>query len=105
MAGLKALFDGQAVNGTIDMRYTCRVHAARLTWKFRWSARNIRVPESCPGTPWPPRSISYFDFSSPYSYVASEEIEALAERHGREICWRPMLLGAVFSRRQHATDA
>jgi 2-hydroxychromene-2-carboxylate isomerase len=38
----------------------------------------------------------YFDFSSPYSYVASEEIEALAERHGREICWRPILLGVVF---------
>ena len=31
MAGLKALFDGQAVNGAIDMRYTCRVHAGRLT--------------------------------------------------------------------------
>ncbi len=38
----------------------------------------------------------YFDFSSPYSYIASEEIEALAERHGRELQWRPMLLGAVF---------
>ena len=38
----------------------------------------------------------YFDFSSPYSYVASEEIEALAERHGLEICWRPILLGVVF---------
>ena len=31
IAGLKALFDGQAVNGAIDMRYTCRVHAGRLT--------------------------------------------------------------------------
>lgn len=38
----------------------------------------------------------YFDFSSPYSYLASEEIEALAERHGRDVVWRPMLLGAVF---------
>jgi len=38
----------------------------------------------------------YFDFSSPYSYLASEEIEALAERHGRELEWRPTLLGAVF---------
>jgi len=38
----------------------------------------------------------YFDFSSPYAYVASEEIEALAERHGRELQWRPTLLGAVF---------
>lgn len=38
----------------------------------------------------------YFDFSSPYSYIASEEIEALAERHGRELRWRPILLGVVF---------
>ena len=38
----------------------------------------------------------YFDFSSPYSYIASEEIEALGERHGRDIDWRPILLGAVF---------
>jgi 2-hydroxychromene-2-carboxylate isomerase len=38
----------------------------------------------------------YFDFSSPYSYLAAEEIEAMAERHGRELRWRPMLLGAVF---------
>jgi 2-hydroxychromene-2-carboxylate isomerase len=38
----------------------------------------------------------YFDFSSPYSYLASEEIEALAERHGRELRWRPLLLGAVL---------
>ncbi len=38
----------------------------------------------------------YFDYSSPYAYIASEEIEAIAERHGRELQWRPTLLGAVF---------
>src|SRR5262247_3489208 len=38
----------------------------------------------------------HFDFSSPYSYIASEEIEALAERIGSELRWRPLLLGAVF---------
>jgi 2-hydroxychromene-2-carboxylate isomerase len=38
----------------------------------------------------------YFDFSSPYSYIASEEIEAIAERHGRALNWRPLLLGVVF---------
>ena len=27
----------------------------------------------------------YFDFSSPYSYIASEWIEALAARHGRPV--------------------
>jgi len=38
----------------------------------------------------------YFDFSSPYGYLASEKIEALAARHGREVSWHPVLLGVVF---------
>ena len=44
-----------------------------------------------------PRPIDfYFDFSSPYSYIASEWIEALAARHGRLVSWRAILLGATF---------
>jgi 2-hydroxychromene-2-carboxylate isomerase len=38
----------------------------------------------------------YFDFSSPYGYLASQKIDALAARHGRGVTWRPMLLGAAF---------
>ncbi len=38
----------------------------------------------------------YFDFSSPYSYIASEWVEALAARHGRTVAWRAILLGATF---------
>jgi 2-hydroxychromene-2-carboxylate isomerase len=38
----------------------------------------------------------YFDFASPYAYLASTRIDALAERWGRAVRWRPMLLGAVF---------
>jgi 2-hydroxychromene-2-carboxylate isomerase len=38
----------------------------------------------------------YFDFSSPYSYLASEAIEPLAVRYGREVDYKPMLLGAAF---------
>ena len=38
----------------------------------------------------------YFDFSSPYSYIASEWVEALAARHGRTVTWRAILLGATF---------
>ncbi|MDQ2734124.1 MAG: 2-hydroxychromene-2-carboxylate isomerase [Pseudomonadota bacterium] len=38
----------------------------------------------------------YFDFSSPYSYVASEWIEALAARHGRTVSWKAILLGVTF---------
>ncbi len=38
----------------------------------------------------------YFDFTSPYSYLASEKIDALAERFGRKVQWRPVLLGGIF---------
>jgi len=38
----------------------------------------------------------YFDFSSPYGYLASERIGALAAKHGREVSWRPYLLGVAF---------
>lgn len=39
----------------------------------------------------------FFDFSSPYSYLASTQIEALAARHDRGIEWVPVLLGPVFA--------
>jgi 2-hydroxychromene-2-carboxylate isomerase len=38
----------------------------------------------------------YFDFSSPYSYIASEWIEALAARQGRTVSWKAVLLGVTF---------
>jgi len=38
----------------------------------------------------------WFDFVSPYAYIAAQSIEQLAARHGREVRWKPMLLGAVF---------
>ena len=38
----------------------------------------------------------HFDFSSPYSYIASEQIEPVAARYGRRVDYKPVLLGAVF---------
>ncbi len=38
----------------------------------------------------------YFDFSSPYSYIAGEWVDALAARHGRTVQRRAILLGATF---------
>jgi 2-hydroxychromene-2-carboxylate isomerase len=35
----------------------------------------------------------YFDFISPFGYFASLRIDALAAKHGRQVEWRPMLLG------------
>ncbi len=38
----------------------------------------------------------YFDFSSPYAYIAAMRIDDLAARHGRSVDWRPMLLAFAF---------
>ena len=38
----------------------------------------------------------YFDFSSPYGYLAGTRVDAVAARHGIAAEWRPFLLGAVF---------
>jgi 2-hydroxychromene-2-carboxylate isomerase len=38
----------------------------------------------------------YFDFSCPFAYLGSEEIEGLCARLGATLRWRPMLLGGVF---------
>jgi 2-hydroxychromene-2-carboxylate isomerase len=54
-------------------------------------------------TPWEneimPQPIDfYFDFSSPYGYLASEKIDDLAARHNRKVRWQPILLGVIFKR-------
>jgi 2-hydroxychromene-2-carboxylate isomerase len=38
----------------------------------------------------------YFDFGSPYSYLAYKALPAIVAAHGAQIVWRPMLLGGVF---------
>jgi 2-hydroxychromene-2-carboxylate isomerase len=38
----------------------------------------------------------YFEFSSPYGYIAAELAEDFERRIGRPLTWRPMLLGPVF---------
>ncbi|HEY9459898.1 MAG TPA: 2-hydroxychromene-2-carboxylate isomerase [Paralcaligenes sp.] len=40
----------------------------------------------------------YFDFSSPYGYFASTQIDALAAEFNRNVRWRPILLGAIFKK-------
>ena len=40
--------------------------------------------------------VFHFDFSSTYGYIASTKIDALAARFGREVLWKPFLLGATF---------
>jgi 2-hydroxychromene-2-carboxylate isomerase len=38
----------------------------------------------------------YFDFNSPYGYIAAHMIDDIAAKHGRSVDWKPFLLGAVF---------
>ncbi len=38
----------------------------------------------------------YFDFSSPYGYLASCVVDDVGKTLGREVVWYPILLGAVF---------
>ena len=38
----------------------------------------------------------YFEFSSPYGYIASQLVPALEARIARPIAWKPFLLGPVF---------
>jgi 2-hydroxychromene-2-carboxylate isomerase len=38
----------------------------------------------------------FFDFSSPFAYLASTQVEALARRTGAELVYRPFLLGGLF---------
>ncbi len=38
----------------------------------------------------------YFEFASPYGYIASLRIDAIAAAHEREVTWRPIMLGAAM---------
>src|SRR3954447_9944834 len=38
----------------------------------------------------------YFEFASPYGYIASLRIDAIAAAHEREVAWCPIMLGAVM---------
>ena len=38
----------------------------------------------------------YFDYGSPFSYLADTQLAALADRNGAELVYRPILLGGIF---------
>lgn len=38
----------------------------------------------------------FFDFSSPFAYLASTQIESVAARHQATVLYKPFLLGALF---------
>ena len=47
----------------------------------------------------------WYEFASPYSYVAAGRIEGLAEEKRLAIDWRPFLLGPIFKTRAHDPSA
>ncbi|MCB9706717.1 MAG: 2-hydroxychromene-2-carboxylate isomerase [Myxococcales bacterium] len=56
-----------------------------------------RPGEGVCAPPRPGATIDFFhDFSSPFSYLASTQIERVAAAHGASVRWRPILLGALF---------
>lgn len=40
----------------------------------------------------------YFEFASPYGYLASTQIDDIAARYEREVVWKPIMLGAALER-------
>jgi 2-hydroxychromene-2-carboxylate isomerase len=38
----------------------------------------------------------FYDLSSPYAYLAHEEIGKVAQAHGATVLWRPFFLGGLF---------
>jgi 2-hydroxychromene-2-carboxylate isomerase len=44
----------------------------------------------------------WFDFSSPYGYIAAMKIDALAGRYGRRVHWKPWLIGAIYKKYGYA---
>ena len=65
-------------------RYDC--HRVKLFLKSEWKIMSSDTPALD----------FYFDFSSPYGYLAATRIAALAARHRRRVTWRPILLGPMF---------
>ena len=43
-----------------------------------------------------PRVDFFYDFSCPYAYLAHTEVEAVCDKAGAELVWKPFLLGGVF---------
>ena len=47
----------------------------------------------------------FYDFSSPYSYLASTQVEGLEKRTGVPVVWRPFAVGFVFKETGNAMTA
>jgi len=68
--------------------------------RLHFVARDAGCEALDPEDPYPadaPPTLDFFhDFSSPFSYLASTQIERIAKAHGAKLRYRPILLGALF---------
>ena len=44
-----------------------------------------------------PKVEFFYDYSSPWTYLAFTKIDGLCQKHGAELEWRPFLVGGVFN--------
>jgi 2-hydroxychromene-2-carboxylate isomerase len=69
----------------------------RLHWGQDRMHLFLPEPAPKPAPDGTPREVTfYYDFSSPYSYLAATQIDAVAASVGGTVRWRPFLLGALF---------
>ncbi|HRI53156.1 MAG TPA: 2-hydroxychromene-2-carboxylate isomerase, partial [Pseudomonadota bacterium] len=54
------------------------------------------LPPACPVANQARGVTFVYDVASPFAYLASTQIEALAARCGAEVKWQPILLGGLF---------
>jgi 2-hydroxychromene-2-carboxylate isomerase len=52
-----------------------------------------------------PRIEFYFDYGSPFSYLADTQVAGVAKRTGADLVYRPMLLGGIFKATGGASPA
>ena len=84
------------------------VHEEGVEPRFFWGHDRLEfVERALTGTGWPARGSLdradsaftvdfWFDYSSPFAFLASTQIRGLAERTGATVRPRPFLLGALF---------
>ncbi len=73
-----------------------QVEAVLGGWTPGGEALPDRVVETRPPTGDRAVIEFWFDYASPWAYIASTQVQRVAARAGAELVWRPMLLGAVF---------
>jgi 2-hydroxychromene-2-carboxylate isomerase len=71
--------------------------AAETRWVGTKVFRGNHGAESAPGDEAMAKVEFFFDYSSPWTYLAFTRIEALCRKYRAELVWRPILVGGIFN--------